>query len=288
MSGVKRAWLGGQFVQLHIGLLEALGGDYETAAVIWCVNYHAGVGSWAATREEFMQATALTRHKLDRALRRARDEGYLRSDNKGLGIDKTLTWSVVYDETEPRMPESGTPNAGKRHQPMPESGTSPSYRSTSEGGRAKRSSTKTPAPDSLEPNDTSRSLAEEFGLSIDEEVATFLDSAVANGRTYVNWQRALQTWLRKERKWAAERGARANGQSRPRVERAPTRDDPWPDLSDEECIELRQWLHTHTVKMHDYDRFEDPVAYDRVWAERLAETEARGRRELGLRPDPYV
>lgn len=288
MSGVKRAWLGGQFVQLHIGLLEALGGDYETAAVIWCVNYHAGVGSWAATREEFMQATALTRHKLDRALRRARDEGYLHSESKGGGIDKTLTWSVVYDESEPRVPESGTPNTGKRHQPVPESGTSPSYRSNTEGGPRKRApSRKHPLPEDWAPNERARERAAAAGINLEREAAKFRAHAEANGRKQVSWDGAFTQWLLTAEGWAEERPGQ-NGQSRQRAERAPTQDDPWPDLSDDECIELRQWLWTHTVKMHDYDVFEDRETYDRVRAERAAAIEAQGRRELGLPPDPNV
>lgn len=273
MSGVKHAWLGGEFVQLHVGLLEALGGDYETAAVIWCVKYHAGVGSWAATREEFQRATALTRHKLDRALRRARDEGYLRSEGSH-GTDRTLTWSIVYadEPTSAHVPESGTSDTGKRHQPVPESGiSSSSRRTTTEGGRAKRAA---PLPEGFEPNETCSRLAAELRLDVDSELAAFRDHALANGKLQKDWQATFRTWLRNSAKWAAERGQRAAGGQQ------------WASLNgegltDEQERALDEWLWTHPV--HGTDELDDLALEDTAaWQAEMKRLGALNRAE-GIR-----
>lgn len=97
MSGVQQEWVGGSFVQIHHGLLRALGGDYETAAVIWAVHYHAGAagGWWKASWEEFEEATCLTRSKLKRALRRAREDGFIERADAGT-FDRTSRWRVCY------------------------------------------------------------------------------------------------------------------------------------------------------------------------------------------------
>lgn len=96
MSGVKHEWVGGSFVQVHHGLLRALGGDYETAAVIWAIKWSAGTGWWQASFTELMAATCMTRHKLVRALKRAREEGYVESRSQGHGPNAPLEWRICW------------------------------------------------------------------------------------------------------------------------------------------------------------------------------------------------
>lgn len=57
----------------------------------------------------------------------------------------------------------------------------------------------TPLPDDFEPNDTNRRLAEERGLDLTHVVAAFCDHHASKDSRFVDWQRALSTWLRRER-----------------------------------------------------------------------------------------
>lgn len=229
MSGVRPEWLGGQFIQMHVDLVKALGGDFETAAVIWAVKYHAGVGWWPATHTEFMDSTGLTRHKLIRALKRARDEGYVEG-RSGSGLDRTMSWRVLYAEAS-HVPESGTPHAGKRRGGEPESGISSSLiRSTSEEGARKRAAHR--LPDDFEPNDTCRRVAAEERVDLDRELQNFRDYWQSVDGKKSDWQATLRVWLRKSRP-AAPAGRGGGWQ-----QGGPS----------EEEIEVREWLRVHPLR----------------------------------------
>jgi pyruvate/2-oxoglutarate dehydrogenase complex dihydrolipoamide acyltransferase (E2) component len=60
----------------------------------------------------------------------------------------------------------------------------------------KRSST--PLPDDFEPNDTNRRLAAERGLDLAAVVEHWRDYHLAKDSRFVDWHRALNTWLRNE------------------------------------------------------------------------------------------
>ena len=57
----------------------------------------------------------------------------------------------------------------------------------------------TPLPDDFEPNDANRRLAEERNLDLDAVVAHWRDHHLAKDSRFVDWQRALGTWIRREK-----------------------------------------------------------------------------------------
>lgn len=60
-------------------------------------------------------------------------------------------------------------------------------------------------PVDFAPNDTNRRIAAERGLNLNAVVAQFTDHHVAKGSTFVDWNLALNTWLRRERPGNVER-----------------------------------------------------------------------------------
>jgi hypothetical protein len=59
----------------------------------------------------------------------------------------------------------------------------------------KRAST---APEDFAPNETNQRIAADRGLDLDAVVENFLDHHIAKGSKFVDWHRALNTWLRRE------------------------------------------------------------------------------------------
>lgn len=76
-----------------------------------------------------------------------------------------------------------------------------------------------PIPDDWTPNDKHTALAAERGLNLTVESDRFRDSAIAKGRTYVDWDAAFRNWLnspyakqsqREESTWAKATVIRAD------------------------------------------------------------------------------
>lgn len=78
-------------------------------------------------------------------------------------------------------------------------------------GKVRGPSRKTSLPDNWAPNVTSYATASKLGLSPQEtnhEADQFRNSALANGRTYADWDAAFRTWIGNSVKWRAERAAK--------------------------------------------------------------------------------
>jgi hypothetical protein len=58
-----------------------------------------------------------------------------------------------------------------------------------------------PLPESWEPTDAHRTMAREYGVDLEEEVAQFRDHALANGRSLKDWDAGFRTWLRKAKQF---------------------------------------------------------------------------------------
>lgn len=56
-------------------------------------------------------------------------------------------------------------------------------------------------PDDFAPNDTNRRIAGEVGVSLHDELEQFRDYHLAKGSRMVDWNRALNTWLRNARRF---------------------------------------------------------------------------------------
>ena len=55
----------------------------------------------------------------------------------------------------------------------------------------------------FEPNDTCKLKASNLGLDVETEKEKFILHAKANGKTFVDWQAAFQTWLLNAFKWSS-------------------------------------------------------------------------------------
>ena len=73
--------------------------------------------------------------------------------------------------------------------------TRPIYKETTSKEVVKKN-TKTLIPDSWTPTVAHRDLAARKNIDIESEAAKFVDWAKANGRKYVDWDRAFSNWLR--------------------------------------------------------------------------------------------
>jgi hypothetical protein len=92
---------------------------------------------------------------------------------------------------------AGPPDEGERE---PEREPEDEERATGSHRHAARSRRPATAlPDRFEPDESNRRLAQERGLALDDVVAKFKDHSLATGKTYVNWNAALSTWIRRER-----------------------------------------------------------------------------------------
>lgn len=104
----------------------------------------------------------------------------------------------------------------------------------STANRSGRKRPSTSLPDDFEANETNRRLADERGLDVAAVVAAFCDHHASKDSRFVDWQRALSTWIRREK---------AAGQlpvADRRVVNAPVVQPP-DGLSDDE---MREWWET--------------------------------------------
>ena len=56
-----------------------------------------------------------------------------------------------------------------------------------------------PMPESFQPKAHHRALAAELGIDLDSEFEVFRDHHIAKGNRFKDWNRALNTWLRRAR-----------------------------------------------------------------------------------------
>lgn len=78
-------------------------------------------------------------------------------------------------------------------------------------GKVRGASRKTGLPENWAPSIKAYSVASQAGLSreeINHEADQFRNSAIANGRTYADWDAAFRTWIGNSVKWRAERTAK--------------------------------------------------------------------------------
>lgn len=60
---------------------------------------------------------------------------------------------------------------------------------------------KSALPPDFQPNDNHRDLARALGLNLDAQLESFRDYHLANGSTFIDWNAALRTWLRKAKEF---------------------------------------------------------------------------------------
>lgn len=85
-------------------------------------------------------------------------------------------------------------------------------------GRVRGSARKTSLPDNWAPTITAYATASKLGMTreeINHEADQFRNSAIANGRTYADWDAAFRTWIGNNVKWRAERAAKRSVSTSP-------------------------------------------------------------------------
>ncbi|EAS2290221.1 helix-turn-helix domain-containing protein [Salmonella enterica] len=106
-----------------------------------------------------------------------------------------LTRTPVPPESTPVPPES-TPVPPESTPPVPPAGTrtSHSFEPVKEplDNKKKLSS----MPEGFSPSASHQKMAEEYGISLQEEFDKFTDHHISKGSKFVDWNRALNTWLR--------------------------------------------------------------------------------------------
>ncbi|ELO2135154.1 helix-turn-helix domain-containing protein [Salmonella enterica] len=106
-----------------------------------------------------------------------------------------LTSTPVPPKSTPVPPKS-TPVPPKSTPPVPPAGTrtSHSFEPVKEplDNKKKLSS----MPEGFSPSASHQKMAEEYGISLQEEFDKFTDHHISKGSKFIDWNRALNTWLR--------------------------------------------------------------------------------------------
>jgi hypothetical protein len=119
---------------------------------------------------------------------------YLNSDPNFSGLVETYFIEIV-DASNVLAPCPH--NASDLHpNALPETETETEKRQR-EGARAPRSRS-TQLPDSFQPNETHKRLALQLGVNLDGCFPAFCDYHKSKGSTFKEWDRALNTWLRRQ------------------------------------------------------------------------------------------
>ncbi|EHA4143517.1 helix-turn-helix domain-containing protein [Salmonella enterica] len=107
-----------------------------------------------------------------------------------------LTSTPVPPESTPPVPPKSTGGSPKSTPPVPPAGTrtSHSFEPVKEplDNKKKLSS----MPEGFSPSASHQKMAEEYGISLQEEFDKFTDHHISKGSKFIDWNRALNTWLR--------------------------------------------------------------------------------------------
>ena len=211
MSGIKPGWLGNDFVMVHLDLVDALGGSLEAALLIGRLHYRAGTGWWTATRAELMEQTRLTKARLDRAVKEAREAGFIETRPVS-PTDATLQWRLILDDEETLPTPTGFQEGGSEilGGPLPESGITSSKTIETllgdpdpEPPKGKRRRATTYPPD-YKPKPGHFDLAASLRVDLRIEGPQFRDHHTAKASKFVDWDAALRTWIRNAAKFRGE------------------------------------------------------------------------------------
>lgn len=91
--------------------------------------------------------------------------------------------------------------SGDVRQPRPDPTRPEGSKEPSVGATGKPAKRATQLPSDWQPNDRHREMAVQDGLDLNREAQQFKDHALANGKTYKDWDAAFRTWLTNSAKW---------------------------------------------------------------------------------------
>ncbi|EAB8089452.1 helix-turn-helix domain-containing protein [Salmonella enterica subsp. enterica] len=137
-------------------------------------------------------------------IRALEDMGLLKREFRRKGeLNQSNVFYLTLDNAQQPAPESGGAGAAPR--------TYHSFEPVKEPlGRKKKPSS---MPEGFSPSASHQKMAEEFGISLQDEFDKFTDHHLSKGSKFIDWNRALNTWLRNARGFQKSRAC--NSFSRP-------------------------------------------------------------------------
>lgn len=137
-------------------------------------------------------------------IRALEDMGLLKREFRRKGeLNQSNVFYLTLDNVQQTPPESGGAGAAPR--------TYHSFEPVKEPLERKKKPSS--MPEGFSPSASHQKMAEEFGISLQDEFDKFTDHHLSKGSKFIDWNRALNTWLRNARGFQKSRAC--NSFSRP-------------------------------------------------------------------------
>ncbi|EGU9003639.1 helix-turn-helix domain-containing protein [Salmonella enterica] len=137
-------------------------------------------------------------------IRALEDMGLMKREFRRKGeLNQSNVFYLTLDNAQQIPPESGGAGADPR--------TYHSFEPVKEPLERKRKPSS--MPEGFSPSASHQKMAEEFGISLQDEFDKFTDHHLSKGSKFIDWSRALNTWLRNARGFQKSRSC--NSFSRP-------------------------------------------------------------------------
>ncbi|EBW5250540.1 helix-turn-helix domain-containing protein [Salmonella enterica subsp. enterica serovar Newport] len=137
-------------------------------------------------------------------IRALEDMGLLKREFRRKGeLNQSNVFYLTLDNAQQPAPESGGAGAAPR--------TYHSFEPVKEPLERKKKPSS--MPEGFSPSASHQKMAEEFGISLQDEFDKFTDHHLSKGSKFIDWNRALNTWLRNARGFQKSRAC--NSFSRP-------------------------------------------------------------------------
>ncbi|EBI3276644.1 helix-turn-helix domain-containing protein [Salmonella enterica] len=137
-------------------------------------------------------------------IRALEDMGLLKREFRRKGeLNQSNVFYLTLDNAQQIPPESGGAGADPR--------TYHSFEPVKEPLERKKKPSS--MPEGFSPSASHQKMAEEFGISLQDEFDRFTDHHLSKGSKFIDWSRALNTWLRNARGFQKSRAC--NSFSRP-------------------------------------------------------------------------
>ncbi|EBE0092767.1 helix-turn-helix domain-containing protein [Salmonella enterica] len=145
-------------------------------------------------------------------IRALEDMGLLKREFRRKGeLNQSNVFYLTLDNAQQPAPESGGAGADLGGGAGDDPRTYHSFEPVKEPlGRKKKPSS---MPEGFSPSASHQKMAEEFGISLQDEFDKFTDHHLSKGSKFIDWNRALNTWLRNARGFQKSRAC--NSFSRP-------------------------------------------------------------------------
>ncbi|EAM6574768.1 helix-turn-helix domain-containing protein [Salmonella enterica subsp. enterica serovar Montevideo] len=123
-------------------------------------------------------------------IRALEDMGLLKREFRRKGeLNQSNVFYLTLDNAQQIQPESGGAGAAPR--------TYHSFEPVKEPLERKKKPSS--MPEGFSPSASHQKMAEEFGISLQDEFDKFTDHHLSKGSKFIDWSRALNTWLRNAR-----------------------------------------------------------------------------------------